>query len=118
VVRLHLSDGDWIDVKQELNAGEQRQIYAGLVKDMRAGETPTLDPEKVGLTRILAYLVGWSFVDASGRPVAYGESAVKNLDMDTYREIDAAIAAHDDAADKARDEKKMIPAGSSSSEAT
>ena len=48
-VRLPLSDGDYLTVKKELNAGE----YLDLVTDGAAGK-----PFAV----LLAYLVGWSLV--------------------------------------------------------
>jgi hypothetical protein len=104
-------DGDWIDVKADLNAGEARGIYADLVKDMHFGERASLDPKRVGVTKILAFLVGWSFVGADGKPVPHGEAAVNNLDTETYHEIDRAIDAHEAAIEKAREERKNGRAG-------
>ncbi len=106
VVRLTLSDGDYIDVKKELNAGEERRVWWRLVKTMIPGEQPVLDPEKVGLTKVVEYLVGWSFTDAAGKPVKVSEAALTNLDGDTYGEIVKAIDAHDEAVTAARDERK------------
>jgi hypothetical protein len=94
-VRLDLSDGDYIDIKKELNAGENRRVFGRLVKDMRAGEAVTLEPEQVGLTKIVEYLIGWSFTDNDGRPVDLSEGAINNLDQDTYREISDAIDSHE-----------------------
>jgi hypothetical protein len=118
VVRLPLSDGDWIEVKKELNAGESRNVFTKLVKSMKAGESAELDPAKVGITRILEYLVAWSFTDASGKAVPVSEAAVNNLRPDAYREVMAAIDAHDKAIEEAQEAEKNAPAGSSTSEPT
>ena len=103
VVRLPLSDGDWIDVKKELNAGEQRRVFTNLVKTMQAGEKPELNPEQVGKTKILEYVVAWSFGTGAQ---AFSASALDAIDPDSYAEIMAAVDAHDEAADKARAERK------------
>jgi hypothetical protein len=59
VVRLPLSDGDFIDVKRELSAGEQRRMFAGMVlHGVVPGEKTLLDPERVGITKMVEYLVG------------------------------------------------------------
>jgi len=117
IVRLPLSDDEWIDVKRELNAGEQRRVFAGMVRDMRAGERTTLDPELVGKTRLVEYIVAWSFVDFDGRPEPVGESAIDALDMDTYREIDDALDAHEQTISDARDARKKKPGGATTSPA-
>ena len=116
VVRLTISEGDWIDVKRELNAGETRRIYTDLIRDFRAGEQATLDPKQVGLTKILNYVVGWSFVDADNRPVPFSQAALENLDTDSYKEIADAIDAHDTASEKARAERKNARTLTTSSE--
>jgi len=109
MVRLPLSEGDWIEVKKELNAGEQRRVFTNLVKTMQAGEKPELNPEQVGKTKILAYVIAWSFTDGAGKAVPFSATALDNVDPDTYAEIMAAVDAHDEAADKARTERKNAP---------
>jgi hypothetical protein len=106
VVRVPLSDGDWIDVKRELNAGEQRRVFTSLVKTMQAGEKPELNPEQVGKTKLLEYIIGWSLCDANGKPVPFTPTALDAVDPETYTEITKAVDAHEDAAEKARDERK------------
>lgn len=109
VTRLPLSDGHWIDVKTELNAGEARRVFTNVVKTMHAGERVELDPELVGKTRLVEYIVAWSFTDAEGKPVPFSASALDNLDQDTYTEISTAVDAHDEAAEKARVARKNVP---------
>jgi hypothetical protein len=95
VVRLPLSGGEWIDVKKELNAGEARRVWSALVREMNAGEPTKLDPEKVGLTKVVEYVVGWSLLNADDRPEPVSESAIEGLDVDTYKEIVDAVDQHD-----------------------
>jgi len=118
VVRIPISDSDFIDIKKELTAGEQRLIYSSLVKTLSFGEKAVLDPRMVGMTKIMAYLVAWSFTDSDGRPVSVSESAVNNLDLDSYSEIEKAIDAHDAAAEAARVERKNVQGTPSASPAT
>lgn len=111
IVRLPLSDGDYIDIKKELNAGEARRVYANLVREMHAGEKAALDPMKVGFTKIREYVVGWSFTDADGRPVEVSAGAIETLDQDTYKEISEAIDAHTAKIDAEREARKNGTAG-------
>src|SRR5262245_25372664 len=113
VARLQLRGNQFIDVRRELNAGEQRRLFASMVKDgaTEAGERAKLDPERVGITRIMAYLLGWSFTDASGRPVPVCEAAVDNLTQDRYREISTAIDVHENEQESRRALEKKTQDG-------
>jgi hypothetical protein len=110
-------DADWIDVKKELNAGEHRRVFTNLVKTMKAGESAVLDPDQVGKTQILAYIVGWSMVDAKNNPVPFSATTLDAVDHETYAEISAAVDAHNDSAVAARAERKNVPAGETPSPA-
>jgi len=106
VIRLPLSDGDWIDVKKELNAGESRKVFTRIVKTMHFNEKAEIDPEQVGISKVIEFLVGWSLTDASGKPVPVSEASINNLDGETYAEIVKAIDAHEAAQDAAREDAK------------
>lgn len=125
-VQQAAEDGDWIDVKKELTAGETKRVFTDVIKgkEMRQGEAPILDPEKVGITNILAYLLAWSFLDEDGEPQPY--SAITMSDdqrMDTiyrlsaadYQELDQAIDYHIAAVAAEREARKNAPAISSAS---
>ena len=114
-VRLDVSGGDWIGVKRELNAGEHRRVFGRMVKEMRAGQGATYDPEKIGLTKLAEYLVAWSFEDDRGRPVEVSEAAIDNLDADTYRELQRLIDAHEDAVEAEIAARKNDQAGEKAS---
>lgn len=103
IVRLYLAENaDYIDVKKELTAGEQRHIFSGIVKAMHLGEKTTLDPDQVGKTKLVEYIVGWSFLGADEQPEPVSESAIDCLDADTYRELVELIDAHEAAVSEAR----------------
>lgn len=116
-VRLPLSEGDWIDVKKELTAGDARKMFTDLVKDLRAGERASLDPAQVGLTKILTYVIGWSLTQG-GKPVPFTASALLALRQEDYQEISAAVDAHEAICEAARDERKNGQAGSTESRPT
>ena len=113
VIRIELADGAFIDVKRELNAGERRGVFADMCVGgvMRQGEPAELDPRKVGLTRMLAYLVGWSALDEDGRPVPLSLAALDNLSYESFNEIANAIDAHEERVERERAEKKRIRSG-------
>jgi hypothetical protein len=106
VVRLPLSEGEWIEVKKELNAGEQRRVFTRLVKAMHFNEKAEIDPEQVGFSKVVEFLVGWSLTDAAGKSVPVSEGAISSLDGETYNEIVKVIDAHEEAVDKAIEERK------------
>jgi hypothetical protein len=117
IVRLTLSDGDFIDVKKELNAGEQRRLFAHMMRDMVPGEKVTLIPEQVGRTKLIEYVVGWSFTDADGKPVPVSESAIDNLNTTTYAEMVKAVDDHEAAQEAKREQEKNSRDGESASSA-
>lgn len=104
VVRLPISDGDFLTVKRELNAGE----YVDYLTDRAAGKFFALQ---------LAYLVGWSLVGHGGAPIPYSpdqaiderRDTLRSLDTATMHEIVIAVQAHEQANELAVQEKKTIP---------
>jgi len=101
---LPLSDGDFLTVKKELNAGE----YVDYLTDRPADRV---------FAAPLAYLVGWSLVGVGGEPIPYsmGQSrderrdVLRSLDQVTMLEIVKAIDAHASSTDRTVEEKKTIP---------
>jgi len=116
VDRLQLSEGDYIDIKRELSAGEHNDLMGDLIEDYTAGEKVKLKPKEVNRARLRAYIVGWSFTDPAGRPVPVSPSSIYNLDQETQTEIVAAIDAHEDGRKAQReDERKNFTGVSGSS---
>lgn len=100
-VRLPLSDGDYLDVKKDLNAGE----YFDLLLALSARQK---------FARLVAYLMGWSLVGLDNQPLPYDPddpvgdrvSMIGALDKATLHEMTAALDRHEAAQDAARDAKK------------
>ena len=109
IVRIFISDGDYLDVKKQLTAGESRRIFARTAMGMTPGEKILLDPEKIGITKVFEYVVGWGgpgFVDAQGHPVDYSEDALGQLDAETFTEIIKAVDTHEETQTAAREAEK------------
>ena len=103
-VRLPLSDGDFLTVKKELNAGE----YVDLLADQAAGKY---------FAKQLAYVVSWTLVGPNDTPIPYSltqsiedrRNTLRSLDTATATEIVTAIKDHEAANELALEEKKRIP---------
>jgi hypothetical protein len=80
-----------------LNAGEAQEMFGQIVKETPLGDTPVLNPEKVMMAKVAAYLVGWSFVGPDGNSLPPSESSFRNLKQTTFQEIADAITAHETA---------------------
>jgi len=96
-VRVELSDGDWVELKDRLTYGEQQRLASSALTRMtNAGADAgiELDFEKHSLMRMETWLVDWSFVGLNGKPVSITRAAIAALDPDTAAEIDAAITKH------------------------
>jgi hypothetical protein len=114
--RLTLSNGDWILVKDRLNAGENRRM-------VKRGSTQTpdgvlVDSIEAGLAKILAFLLDWSLTGLDGQVIPIlrqsgraVEAALDSIDPASYTEILRAIEAHEIAMQAERDAQKKIPPG-------
>jgi hypothetical protein len=113
VVRLPLSEGEYLEVQKELNAGQYVEMLEALMDRKR-------------FAKPIAYLVGWSLVGLTEQPLPYDldmpeeerRSTIGALDKATLREITAALDKHEAAEQAALDAKKKTPARSLVSVAT
>jgi hypothetical protein len=104
IVRLLLSDGDYLDVQKELNAGQYLELLTALV-------------DRKPFAKAIAYLVSWSLVGLNGQPLPYDldmpeadrRSTIGALDKGTVREITAALDKHEAAEEAALTAKKKTP---------
>jgi hypothetical protein len=133
-VRIDISGGDWIVVKKQLTAGEERDVFARLVKPLSThvnGGAPTFDPRleldslQTGLSQVLAYLLDWSLTDADGKPViirgqpiAAVTSFLNALDLDSFAEIVAVVQRHDADVKAAAARRRALPFGADASSTT
>lgn len=100
--RLDLSDGDWIEVKTELNVDDMEQLNRASTRPVEinqatgAGDvTLALDMFGFRRKRVEIYLVEWSFRGPDDRPMAVGPTAVGLLAPRDFDEIEAAIVRHE-----------------------
>ena len=108
-VRLPISGGDYLIVKERLTMGEATDRTARMLN----AEGTAVDPLKYGRAQVQAYLVDWSLTDDDGRVVSIRHQApetvaavLENLEPDDFREILEAIDAHEARMTAAREEKK------------
>jgi hypothetical protein len=113
VTRLHLKGGHWIDVKAELTYGEHEDMLGSMRRQFGPGESPQLDPTRIGRCRMAAWIVAWSLVDNTGKPIPVGPSGFSNLKMSMARAIRDAIDLHELAVDEASEAEKNDPDGAS-----
>jgi hypothetical protein len=107
LLRLSLSDGQFLDIKRELTFGEHRKMLAGQMK-LVDGEY-VRDLEKIGVTLILAYVVAWSLVDRDGRPLPCDEATLVSLQPHRVEEIRRALDAHLEREEALRAEREANP---------
>jgi len=116
-VRLSLREGDWLEVKKYLNHGEQKALEgAGLVAVKPSSDSSDraafeLDFRRLGMATLNAYIVDWSFVDASGKPTKPTPENIAALDSETAKELDEALAAHRKQMESEKNGPKPSPAG-------
>ena len=101
--RLYISDGDYIDVKKRLNHGEHDDYLARISPFQTPGEPVRMETRQIRTSKVLAYLLGWSLTQKN-KPIPYSDDmpekaridVLNSLDKETFKEIHAAIDAHED----------------------
>jgi hypothetical protein len=120
IVRLPLSDGQFIDVKKRLSHGEREDMFTNMSPYVTPGEVSTISRGTVRTEKVLTYLVGWSLTD-EGQPVNISPQVKREERIDTIRmlsterfdEIFQAILTHEEggaAGKKAPDGVTGLPA--------
>lgn len=117
IVRLPISEGDWIDVKRDLSYGEEREMFAAMRSETATGEL-RVDARLVGPARLLAYLLAWSFTGPDGQPVEVSAGAIDQLDRGTAAELFVVLDTHDETVRRARTALATFPAGEAVSSPT
>ena len=122
---LEISGGQTITVRRRLNAGQQRALQSRMFPRAEDG-TRRVDAVAVGPARVLAYLIDWTVTGLDGdvtpildEPAEVVSDILDALEPDVFGEIEDAIAAHIKRQEQLRaEEKKSVPAGETTSEAT
>lgn len=103
-ISLDLGDGqEWIEVKDRLTVGEERDLADRAMGDAR----PDLDhPDNAfamvieqrmanySIFRVLAWLTDWSLVDHDGKPIPVKLEHVRALELEAFNCIDKALDEH------------------------
>jgi hypothetical protein len=119
IVRLDLSDGDWVDVKKRLTVGEERAAFQAIVGEVNSTtgwRRPNV--EMVGVAEMVAYIVRWSFRDANDLPVAVTVDAIKQMDSESFAEIEKALEKHIAAVEAELTAAKNVQGGKTATAAT
>jgi hypothetical protein len=94
VTHLDLSDGDWIEVHNEIGYGEQQSL-SGMAAMMREpSDIKCRRYREWSVQRMLTWIADWSLCDAKGDKVDLSEDAVAALEPATGDEIDAKLTEH------------------------
>lgn len=117
-VRLDLTDGNYLIVKKRLNHGEQTEMFKSLYV---AGIDGSLhaNPLRVGMARILAYLLDWSATSLPirGKSPNDVEAILNSFESEDVAVIRAAIDNHIAQMEAERDAEKKDRDGGSRSPA-
>jgi predicted glycosyl hydrolase (DUF1957 family) len=76
-----------------------------------------IDPTRIGLARVLAYLLAWSFVGPDGQPADITETNIALLNVDMFRRLADALDAHERHVERLQDAEKNDPSGAVASAA-
>ena len=109
-LRVDISEGDWVEIKVRLTAGEQKRLQSSAITHLAKDDAHpdegqfTLNIPAMAVARILTWLVDWSFKDKNGRTAPLTRESVEALDVDTFEELEAVVTAHI----KRQDEEKKL----------
>ena len=124
IVRLPISDGDFIDVKKRLNHGEHDDYLARIAPFQTPGQPLQMATRHIRTGMVVGYLVGWSLTH-KGKPIPMSPDLPENeridilnsLDRETFAEIHKAIDQHEDTVEAAAAAAKNGKGGANESSA-
>ncbi len=95
--KLPLSDGDWVEVKEQINYGESQRLSGAMLRTVKtaAGDNEVgVDFARYAVLKLQTWLVDWSLRDEADKPVPVSPAAIENLTPAAAEAINAAIDAH------------------------
>ena len=94
--KIDLANGDKVEVRQRLTASEEAELTRCLMRlrfDSKSGQVDIQEGDwhlqRIAIVK--AYLVGWTFTDDEGNPVAFEPAIIDDLDGATVTEIAQGI---------------------------
>jgi hypothetical protein len=92
-VKLELEDDEWIEVKKELNYGEQSKLIVDSQVKVGMDGIGEVNPMNTAIPGIMAYVVDWS-VEVDGKRQEITREVLEAMPFDYVLEIGAAINEH------------------------
>lgn len=99
--RIDLGDGEWVDIKRQMNYGEQLRLassFSATSITIRDG-APKLnalaekaDLETGSIALLFINIRAWSFKDGSGKSIPINETNIRRLDITTANKISKEIS--------------------------
>lgn len=96
-VRLDLSEGQWVEIKEQLSYGEDQKLTGLLVTSVRPGDDGNVVGGNYGVyavRKLLSWITDWSLRDADDKPVEVSLASIENLTPDAAEAINEAINAY------------------------
>lgn len=96
VERIPLSDDEWIEIKKDLNTGDQKKLEAAGLKPPTVVDGRIISPvdwETYEVLRAAIFLTAWSFTDLEDRPTKPTPATLCALTTDAFEEVNHAIFA-------------------------
>lgn len=119
--RVALTEGDWVEFKDKLTIGEKKRLEGSGVAavrdpsgDTRAKQSFELDFERLGLARLEAYVVAWSFVGLDKKALAVTPEAIGSLVPEIADELEKALDEHIKKVEAAKKESASEPVSATS----
>lgn len=97
VTRVPISDGDWVELKDELNVGEQKRLEAAGLKAPIIADGRIYSPidwEVHDQLRALIWVTDWSLKGPDDKDLKLNMASVQALNVETFEEINKAIIEH------------------------
>ena len=126
-VRLTVSDGCWIDVKEKLKVRDGRQIHSHSVDGMSSdGKTYRFNVVKHAIATAAVRVLNWGgYTDDNGKPLVYPAGkpfeervdVIESLDEDVFQELSKVLNEHfakKDETEDAGEPEKNAPSGEGS----
>lgn len=86
VNRIDLDGGEWVDIKSQMNYGDQLKLMSAYaitpVKGQRVS-AESADLETGSIALLFINIKAWSFRDGSGQPVPINEENIRRLNVAT-----------------------------------
>ncbi len=100
--RIDLSDGDWIELKNEISYGERQRLNNSALdkigaSDASQGQVPSelgINFARFNLLRMYIWIADWSFCDAKGKHADLTLDTISHLSEGAAAEIETALTKH------------------------